>query len=240
MFLFRIIETLQPPYIDGDIKAAFGIMVLLTLVYAVYLTVRLNSPLWLVWLMPGWAVVATVVARSGRLINQDQISPIFILLPTLPIVLWLLMMRSKRQDQGLKQLPHVLLILPQALRIGIELVLAELFWHKVIPFQMTFEGYNFDVLSGIGALVLGLLLMLKPIQVTPKIIRWYNYIGLALLVNIVVIAVLSAPLPIRQFMNAPANTMVAFFPMILLPTIIVPMAAVLHLLSLRKLGLQAQ
>jgi hypothetical protein len=240
MFLFRIIETLQPPYIDGDIKAAFGIMVLLTLVYAVYLTVRLKSPLWLVWLMPGWAVVATVVARSGRLINQDQISPLFILLPTLPIAFWFLAMRTKRLDDGLKRLPNVWLILPHALRIGVEWVLAELYWDKVIPFQMTFEGYNFDVLSGIGALVLGLLLVLKPNQVTPKIIKWYNYIGLTLLVTIVMIAVLSAPLPIRQFMNAPANTMVAFFPMILLPTIIVPMAAVLHLLSLRKLDLQTQ
>jgi len=50
-----------------------------------------------------------------------------------------------------------------------------------------------------------------------------------------VIAVLSMPTPIRYFMNEPANTLVAEFPFILLPAVLVPMAYTMNIFSLRQL-----
>jgi hypothetical protein len=75
------------------------------------------------------------------------------------------------------------------------------------------------------------------IKIENRIISGFNIVGSVLLFAIVVIAVLSAPLPIRQFWNEPSNSMIAFFPMILLPTIIVVFAAALHGLSLRQVML---
>jgi hypothetical protein len=63
----------------------------------------------------------------------------------------------------------------------------------------------------------------------------FNFLGVLLLLNILVIAVLSMPSPFRYFMNEPANTLVAQFPYILLPGVLVPIAYGLHILSLRQL-----
>jgi hypothetical protein len=43
------------------------------------------------------------------------------------------------------------------------------------------------------------------------------------------------PTPIRYFMNEPANTLVARFPYILLPGVLVPIAYTIHIFSLRQL-----
>ncbi|CAM2069170.1 hypothetical protein SCOR_27625 [Sulfidibacter corallicola] len=121
----------------------------------------------------------------------------------------------------------------QAFRVPVEIVLYLLHLDGRIPVQMTFEGYNFDVLSGLFALGLFLKYRTGPM---PKAALWlWNLVGLALLVNIVTIAVLSAPLPIRMFHNEPANTLVAFFPYIWLPTFLVQAAFGGHLLVFRYL-----
>jgi len=99
---------------------------------------------------------------------------------------------------------------------------------------MTFEGFNFDILSGILALPVGYLLSRKK-SYAPQLAVAYNVIGMLLLVNILVIAVLSMPTPFRYFQNEPANTLVAQFPFILLPGILVPIAYSMHIFSLRQI-----
>ena len=44
------------------------------------------------------------------------------------------------------------------------------------------------------------------------------------------------PTPVRQFMNEPANTIIATFPLIWLPGVLVPFALVGHVLGLRQLA----
>jgi hypothetical protein len=56
-----------------------------------------------------------------------------------------------------------------------------------------------------------------------------------LLMNIVTIAVLSMPTPFRQFMNEPANEIVATFPFVYLPGVLVVLAFAFHAFSLRQL-----
>jgi uncharacterized membrane protein len=63
----------------------------------------------------------------------------------------------------------------------------------------------------------------------------FNIIGMMLLLNILVIAVLSMPTSIRYFMNEPSNTLVGQFPFILLPGLLVPIAYTMHIFSLRQL-----
>ena len=97
---------------------------------------------------------------------------------------------------------------------------------------MTFEGRNFDILSGLSAIVVAVLITKNKIS-PPLVIAW-NFAGLALLVNIVTIAILSMPTPLRVFMNEPANTIVTKFPVVWLPALLVPLAYGLHFLSLRQ------
>jgi hypothetical protein len=106
----------------------------------------------------------------------------------------------------------------------------------VIGVQMTWSGRNFDVVTGLGALVLGLWLWRRgeerPI---PSAVIWaWNLLGLGLLVNIVTIAILSMPTPVRAF-DGPPNTFVAEFPWVWLPTVMVTAALFGHLLVARRL-----
>ena len=97
---------------------------------------------------------------------------------------------------------------------------------------MTFEGRNFDILSGLSAIVVAVLITRNKIS-SSLVIAW-NFAGLALLVNIVTIAILSMPTPLRVFMNEPPNTIVSKFPVIWLPALLVPLAYGLHFLSIRQ------
>lgn len=103
-----------------------------------------------------------------------------------------------------------------------------------LPVQMTFEGRNFDVITGVLALPVGYLLARKKRYASKWAIA-FNIMGILLLLNILVIAVLSMPTPLRYFMNEPSNTLVAQFPFILLPGVLVPIAYTLHIFSLRQL-----
>ena len=123
----------------------------------------------------------------------------------------------------------------QGFRIVVEILLWMLLLENLLPVQMTFEGYNFDVLAGLSGVIMGWLYAKGKASITSVTI--WNFAGLALLLNIVTIALLSTPLPIRVFMNEPANTIVTLFPIIWLPSMLVPLAYGLHIMSLKQMNL---
>jgi hypothetical protein len=69
---------------------------------------------------------------------------------------------------------------------------------------------------------------------TWSLLAW-NLIGLGLLVNVVTIAMLSAPTPFRVFLTEPATTIVTYAPYVWLPAFIVQAALFGHLLVFRWL-----
>ena len=103
------------------------------------------------------------------------------------------------------------------------------------PFAFDVPAYGppqaFDILTGASALVLWVLH--RRGGVSPSVLRMWNTIGLALLVTIVTLAVLSFPKPFGLF--TPQNQIVAYFPWVWLPTFLVQLALLGHLLMLRKL-----
>ncbi|TND10083.1 MAG: hypothetical protein FD123_765 [Bacteroidetes bacterium] len=132
-----------------------------------------------------------------------------------------------------KNLPQATLSGIQAYRIPVEFVLWGLFAEGIIPEQMTFEGRNFDIISGILGGIIGLLLW-REVKLPKFVLLLWNIIGIGLLFNILAVAILSTPSPLRYFMNEPANTVVAEFPYIWLPGFVAPMAFLIHVLSIRK------
>ena len=63
----------------------------------------------------------------------------------------------------------------------------------------------------------------------------WNILGLALLANIVTVAVLSTPTPFRQFTGGPPNLLPSTFPFVWLPSFLVQVALGSHLLVFRQL-----
>ena len=117
----------------------------------------------------------------------------------------------------------------------VEILLWALFATGLAPVQMSFEGWNYDVFSGLFALPVAALAFDGMTTRRRGLALGYHIVGLLLLLNILVIAVLSMPTPIRQFHNEPANTIVAHFPVIWLPAVLVPFALMGHVLGIRQL-----
>jgi hypothetical protein len=174
-----------------------------------------------------------LVASVNHVFEQWNALPprlLIVLLP--PLIATLLFARSKKVASLLQMIPQQSIIYVQSFRIMMEIILWALFMENIIPKQMTFEGFNVDILVGITAIVIGYVAMSHKIS-NRWIIVW-NVAGLCILANIVIIAILSTPLPFRTFMNEPANTIIAQFPFVWLPGFVVPVAYFLHVCSIKK------
>lgn len=181
-----------------------------------------------------WILFIGILAVKGVLSDFSTLPPrpLFIILFPLPVLLWVAF--SAKGTALLKKVPPHWLIGMQAFRILVELFLWRAFVVQLLPVQMTFEGRNFDVLSGVLAIIVAMIIKRKWV---PQLVLVYNIVGLLLLLNILVIAVLSMPTPFRYFMNEPSNTIVAEFPFVYLPALLVVIAYGFHIFSLRQWGL---
>jgi len=183
-----------------------------------------------------WIILISLFSFLGLLSQFDQFPPrpVFLILLPLPLVLYFSFTRTFRKLASVT--PKAWFIQIQVFRVMVEIILWMMFLADQIPIQMTFEGANFDVLAGLTAIPAAYLFLSKGQYKRRALIIW-NIIGLLLLINILVIAVLSMPTPMRYFMNDPANTIVATFPYALLPGVLVAVAYTMHIFSLRQLFL---
>jgi hypothetical protein len=136
-------------------------------------------------------------------------------------------------------LPLAALVGYQAFRVLVELLLHRAYREGLMPIQMSYSGRNFDIVSGISALLLGAWLLTRPTSSRLVVFVW-NTLGLALLVNIMGVAMLSAPTPLRVFMNEPANVWITQAPWVWLPTVMVLAALCGHVLVYRRFAIQAR
>jgi len=125
----------------------------------------------------------------------------------------------------------------QAFRIPVELLLHRLATEGAIPGVMTYAGWNFDIVTGVLAVLLGVLLVRGRVPV--RLLAAWNVLGLLLLANIVTISVLVAPVPFRILSDGPPNTLPSSFPFVWLPTFLVQLALAGHLILIRRLRAEA-
>jgi hypothetical protein len=97
---------------------------------------------------------------------------------------------------------------------------------------MTFQGYNFDILIGLSAVAILLYGSVTHNPLSKSFVLIWNLTGLLFLTIIVVMAILSSPLPIQQFAFQQPNVAVLKFPYVFLPAYIVPIVYLSHLLTI--------
>jgi hypothetical protein len=130
-------------------------------------------------------------------------------------------------------IPLAALVGVQAFRSPLELMLHRAYREGLMPVQMSYAGLNFDIVTGLSAIVVALYLAKRPGSLVAA--RVWNAAGIVLLVNILTIAVLSTPTPIRVFHNEPANEWIAHAPWVWLPTVFVVAAIIGHVIVFRRL-----
>lgn len=192
------------------------------------------------WLFLGlWIIVVSIAALTGFSSDFESLPPrpaLFIIVPAIVLVF---IMRSDTTKEILKAIPPKYLVNIHMFRIPVEILLWLLLLAGVAPIQMTFEGRNLDILVGITA-PLAAYMAFGNGKMNKKFAIGWNIFGLALLLNILIIAVLSMPTPLRVFMNEPANTEVGKFPVVFLPAILVPIAYYFHFFSLKQLLMKTE
>ena len=221
----------QPSTLAIAAHLALVLLLCLLLVRAVA-RAGLRAPLFALCLC-AWLGLSFALARSGWLLHFERVPPraLFLLGPGAVLAAGLALGPFGRAL--LERLPLAWLVGFQTFRIAVELLLWMLYREGVLPEQMTFEGANLDVASGISALFVAALLARG---LCSRWLLWiWNLGALALLVNIVVIALRSMPGPWRAYTNEPANTIVLAGVFVWIPALYVLCAWFGHVLVLRAL-----
>jgi hypothetical protein len=183
-----------------------------------------------------WLAASGALAASGVLSDFTAWPPRFPVVVLFPVVALALSTRTATARALLAATPPSWLIGIQTMRIPIELVLWALAVANRFPRHLTFEGRNFDVVVGLTAPLVVWAVSRGTIG-RRGLVAW-NVGGLLLLANIVLRAVTSVPGPLRIDWHVPGaelpNTVVTEFPFGWLPALLVPVALLGHVLSLRQ------
>ncbi len=185
-----------------------------------------------------WLLLHTISGLSGFFLVTDVMPPRFTLLVGPPLLLTIILFSTRSGRQYIDRLNLAKLTLLHVVRIPVELVLFALSIYKVVPDLMTFEGQNFDILSGLTAPLVFYFGFKKKNLGRNWILAW-NFACIGLLLNIVIRAILSAPLPFQQLAFDQPNIALLYFPYVWLPCFIVPVVLFSHLASIRQLLKQA-
>jgi len=192
-----------------------------------------NSKATLIVLL-SWLLIQGVCSLFGFYTITTTFPPRFLLLVGPPFLIIFLLFITTRGRNFIDQFDVKTLTILHFIRIPVEMVLFWLFLRGVVPQLMTFEGRNFDVLSGVSAPVIYYFGFIKNKLGNKSILVW-NFICLALLINIVVNAIFSAPFAFQKFAFDQPNVAILYFPFIWLPCCIVPIVLAAHLIAIRQL-----
>lgn len=190
-----------------------------------------RAPLVFTLSLGAWLAITAAVASAGLLSDFSKQPPRIFLIVFSGVALSLVIALGTIGRRAIDTLPLWALVGLQGFRFPLELLLHRAYDEGVMPIQMSFSGRNFDIVSGITALLAAFLIHQKRFP-TWALHAW-NALGFGLLLNIVAIAILSFPTPFRAFHNAPANTWVTHAPFIWLPAVLVMTALLGHVVVLR-------
>ncbi|HUQ81845.1 MAG TPA: hypothetical protein VM076_11925 [Gemmatimonadaceae bacterium] len=183
-----------------------------------------------------WLAATMALAAGGKLSFISR-PPTMMLAIAASIALAIAIGTSRLGLRIATGVPIAALVGAQAFRFPLELLLHRSYSEGLMPVQMSFEGLNYDILSGLSAIVVALVLVRRPRSLA--IVRAWNVVGTLLLANILTVALLSAPTPFRVFRNEPANVWIAQAPWVWLPAVFVLAAILGHILVFRRLRAEA-
>lgn len=192
-----------------------------------------------VWVITGlvvWLVLQAILTLKGVYNSEtNSLPPKIFVAGVLPMIMLIIsLFITDFGKKFIESLPLQYITILNIVRIPVELVLYWLFLEKTIPQLMTFEGRNFDILAGFSAPIIYYFGFIKP-SFSKKVILIWNIVCLALLINIVVNALLSAPSPMQKFAFDQPNIAILNFPFSWLATFIVPIVFFGHLVSIRQI-----
>jgi hypothetical protein len=179
-----------------------------------------------------WLGVVSGAAFSGLLYPRDGPPLAFALMMLSVLTLGIVLARSEAGDRLARGLPLAYLVSFHGFRFPLELAMHRAHTEGLMPVQMSYSGLNFDIVTGITGMVLGGVMAYTPV---PKwVVYAWSVLGLGLLTNILVVAILSTPV-FAYFGPDRLNVWIMRMPYTLLPAVMVLAAWAGHLVVLRAL-----
>lgn len=183
-----------------------------------------------------WLIIQAILTLNNFYkTGTNEIPPkilVFGVLP--PIITIVVLFATAKGRRFIDNLPLKNITYLNFIRIPVEFILLTLFINKVVPELMTFEGRNFDIVSGITAPFVSYFGITKG-KLSRNVLLLWNFVCLALLANIVIHALLSAPSPFQKLAFDQPNVAILNFPFSWLPSFVVPVVLFGHLVSIRQL-----
>lgn len=184
--------------------------------------------------LAAWMIFTGEIAGRGFIAQFERRPPPMLFVFLIVITLGLRLGFTGVGNRFIRGLSLPVLVGLQSFRFPLELIMHRAAMDGVMPVQMSYSGLNFDILTGITAIPVCILLALG------RMPRWgvwlWNICGIILLAGIIAIAAAASPM-VRAFGDDPSqvNTWVAYFPFIWLPAVLVVAAIFGHVVITRKL-----
>jgi small-conductance mechanosensitive channel len=175
----------------------------------------------------------TAVAQSGVLREWERTPPPFALLVIGVMAIAMAIAFGPAGRRFADYLPLWILVGVQSFRFPLEVAMHGMYERGIMPVQMSYSGRNFDILTGITAIVVSILVAAG--RGGRRLVAAWNVAGLALLANIVTIAILSTP-RFRYFGEQQLNVWITYPPFVWLPAVMVLTALAGHLVIFRAIA----
>ena len=176
-----------------------------------------------------WLLIIGIIASTGYFENTNESPPRFLFVILATILLSIFAFKATKKIA----IKINYLILLNIVRIPVELILYQLYLQKQVPIIMTFKGWNFDIIIGISVIPIIIFLLNSKKKPGKLFMLLWNIFGILMLTTIVVLAVLSSPLPIQQLAFEQPNIALLQFPYIFLPAYVVPLVYLSHILLIK-------
>jgi hypothetical protein len=180
-----------------------------------------------------WMSVTWFAAARGTFRDWDATRPPFALLVAGMIALSCIIGFGPQGRRLASGVPLWILVAIQSFRLPLELAMHAMYERGVVPQQMSYSGWNFDIATGITAIVVAA--MMRAGRAPRWIVAAWNLFGFALLFNIVTIAIVSTP-RVQAFGPDRINVWVMDPPFVWLPAVMVLAALAGHLVIFRALS----
>jgi hypothetical protein len=177
-----------------------------------------------------WLVITAAIATSGILRDFERRPPPMALMFVV-VIAGGVALGFSRVGTALTELPLWVLVIAQAFRLPLELVMHAAADEGTLPAVMTWTGLNYDVVTGAGALVVGLALR----RGAPRKVAWiWSALSTATLVAVLFVAFLASPM-VHRFGPTQVDTALTYAPFVWLPCILVVLAVAGQVVVLRAL-----
>jgi hypothetical protein len=179
------------------------------------------------------AIFTGVLSSQDFFLDNSSLPPRFMLLIAPSVAIMVITFLTKKGRTFIDSINLEMYGYLHTVRIAVEIVLLWLFMHSLLPESMTFEGRNFDILSGLTAPLIAYFGYRKQKLSNGVLLSW-NAICLLLVLQVVITGILSVPSPFQQFSFDQPNVAILHFPFVWLPAIVVPIVIFGHLVSIRR------